>query len=603
MPICSTERDFFGADFDPSLVEKERIQEECGVVAMYFPCASNGDYRRQIWAGLEGIANRGQHGAGLVITGPRIFWYERNVGKLQDALHRDQFPMDASMSVVGHTRWATQGGTEDRDNLQPIHRFTRQGTLVVAINGNTHHVDSLQRTFNGPSRKEGSSDTVHITRTIASLLEQGYALEDILQQVLYEVPEVRDSAYAGVIATDSNLYAIRDVHGFRPLYWGVTTTGDSESYVTASETDAIERMGGSVLGEIPPGAIIRFGPDGAHTVREGSYDQETGCSLEHIYFRKQENRIAVQGKEYANWPTEGDLRFSLGHALGATYRMDVARLEGDLNNEWRTHLEQQGHEPGEEDTIRLTVEGVPNSGLPAARGFAEAVYLPTDNVLRRIGTTRAFIAGNNQEVTRQKVLQKLGLNAELFQDDELLMALVDSMTLGDFFNPNHAGTLQIIRDRMRGRKMILVDDSIIHGDSMRAVVMALEHLGIEVVMAVSSQPPTKRGCIYGSDLKDEKTMLWNRFGGDLGQMASYIGTRYLLYPSREQFAAVISVAQGKVPTLAGEASVDLFPANGQCGECFYSESEAPRMFEQQESGVIELPGRRDYIPLEPVTGD
>lgn len=588
MPSCSAERDSFGTDFDPHMVEKERVQEECGVVAMYYPRASNGDYRAQIWSSLEGIANRGQHGAGLVITGPQFFWFERNLGKLQEALHQEHFPLDSSMSVVGHTRWATQG-SGDLENLQPVHRFTRQGALVVAINGNTHNIEALHEAMGTIQLQNGSSDTVQIAETMATLLEQGYPLEEIIEQVLFTIPQVRDSAYSGVIATDDHMYALRDVHGFRPLYWGTTTTGDGEAFVTASETDAIERMGGRVFGDVPPGSILRFGPDGLQQIRQGSYEQQTECTLEHIYFRKEENRIAVRDKEYEQWPTEGDLRYALGHSIGVINRMEVARLQLELQ------------EAGGNTTLRLAVEGVPNSGLPSARGFAEAVHLPTDTFFRRIGTSRAFIGGNSTEVTQKKVLQKLGINAELFADDELLCALVESMSLGDLLSLKKADVLDVLRSRLSGRKMILVDDSIIHGDSMKAVIMALQHLGVEVVMAVSSQPPTKRGCIYGSDLKDERTMLWNRFQGDIGAMASYIGTRHLIYPSREQFAAVISLTQGRVPNISDQPTAEMFPENGQCGECFYDDAEVPRMF--QRESMEKVSRRQVFIPLEPVAGD
>ena len=274
-----------------------------------------------------------------------------------------------------------------------------------------------------------SSDSDVMTELIAMELaknpEESHDHRALERAVLAVMPQLR-GAFSIVAMDEGHVIGVRDPNGFRPLCLGRLPTG----WVLASESPALDVVGAHFVRELEPGEMIIIDETGYRSVRAFAPElvDPKLCLFEFVYFARPDTRLYGQSVHQA--------RVRMGEQLA-----EQSPVEADM------------------------VMGVPESGIPAAEGYALRSGIPFGQGLvknRYIG--RTFIAPNQE-------MRALGVRMKL--------------------NP--------LRDNIAGRRLIVVDDSIVRGTTTRAMVAMLREAGAaEVHMRISS-PPYKWPCFYGMD--------------------------------------------------------------------------------------------------------
>src|SRR4051794_22802394 len=232
--------------------------------------------------------------------------------------------------AIGHARYSTTGGST-WENAQPTIRATSAGTTIaLAHNGNLVNTAELQREVaeRGLDSDGSTNDTSLVTMLLAS--RPDLSVEAAALEVL---PQLR-GAFSFVFMDESTLYAARDPHGVRPLVLGRLERG----WVVASETAALDIVGASVVREVEPGELLAIDVEGLRSFRFATPEPK-GCIFEYVYIARPDATIAGRNV-YAT-------RVEIGRRLAEEHPVDA-----DL------------------------VIGVPESGIPAAIGYAEASGIP-----------------------------------------------------------------------------------------------------------------------------------------------------------------------------------------------------------------------------------
>ena len=324
---------------------------------------------------------------------------------------------------VGHTRYSTTGSSTWH-NAQPVYRGVGSVEFALGHNGNLVNTSELADEAGMlPGTVASDSDLVAelVAHELGSLGESA-TLDAALAKVL---PRLR-GAYTFVFADSSRVIGVRDPHGFRPMCLGRLDAG----WVVASETPALDVIGAHFVRELDPGEMVVIEESGVRSLRpfDPSTVEPRLCLFEFVYFARPDSRLYGQGVHHA--------RVRMGEELA-----EQAPAEADM------------------------VIGVPESGIPAAEGFAKASGIPFGHGLvknRYIG--RTFIAPTQD-------LRALGVRMKL--------------------NP--------LRDNIAGQNIVVVDDSIVRGTTTRAMVSMLREAGARKVHMRVSSPPYRWPCFYGMD--------------------------------------------------------------------------------------------------------
>ncbi|GGJ89586.1 amidophosphoribosyltransferase [Pilimelia anulata] len=399
-------------DLDP---EEPGPKDECGVFAVWAP---GEEVAKLTYYGLYALQHRGQEAAGMAVSdGTRLVVY-KEIGLVSQVFNEATLASLRGQQALGHTRYSTTGGST-WENSQPTIRATTSGTtLALAHNGNLVNTAELA----AEARKrgltvDGTSDTHVITALLASrpdLPVEAAALELL--------PTVR-GAFSFVFMDETTLYAARDPHGVRPLMLGRLERG----WVVASEQAALDIVGASMVREVEPGELLAIDENGLRSTRFAAADPK-GCIFEYVYVARPDATIAGRNVYAA--------RVEVGRRLAAEHP-----VEADL------------------------VMPVPESGVPAAIGYAEAAGIPFGHGL----TKNAYVG--RTFIQPSQTIRQLGIRLKL--------------------NP--------LRDVIRGKRLVVVDDSIVRGNTQRALVRMLREAGaLEVHIRISS-PPVQWPCFYGID--------------------------------------------------------------------------------------------------------
>jgi amidophosphoribosyltransferase len=416
-------------------------KEACGVFGVYAPGRS---VAHLTFDGLFALQHRGQESAGMAVCDGDAITVMKDMGLVTTVFDERKLSGLRGHLAIGHTRYST-AGTSDWMNAQPVFRGVGRAGFVLAHNGNLTNTDALARGAGMlPGLVDSDSDLV------AELLGRAFPPDlperprtdhagDLEAALLAVLPSV-EGAFSFVLADADRLIGVRDPNGFRPLCLGhLPATAEAEAgWVLASESPALDVIGATFLRELEPGEMVVI--DGAevrsfHPFPAGRIDP-TLCIFEFVYFARPDTIL------YGN------------EVHGARRRM------GEL---------LAGQEPVEADLVM----GVPDSGVPAAEGYALGSGIPYGQGLvknRYIG--RTFIAPTQLE-RAQGVRRKL--------------------------NP--------LRDNIAGKRLVVVDDSIVRGTTTRAMVIMLREAGAREVHLRVSSPPFRWPCFYGIDTPDEDELL------------------------------------------------------------------------------------------------
>ncbi|GLZ37687.1 amidophosphoribosyltransferase [Actinokineospora sp. NBRC 105648] len=359
--------------------------------------------------------------------------------------------------AVGHCRYSTTGSTT-WENAQPTFRTTATGSgLALGHNGNLVNTAELRdraKALGVIGRSGATTDS----DLLAGLLAAGAADKGIEQAAMELLPTVR-GAYCLTFSDESTLYAARDPHGVRPLVLGRLERG----WVVASETAALDIVGASFVREVEPGELIAIDAEGLRSSRFANPEPK-GCVFEYVYLARPDTTIA-------------------GRGVHAT-RVEIGRkLAGEF--------------PAEADLVIP----VPESGTPAAIGYAQASGIPYGTALvKNAYVGRTFIQPS-------QTIRQLGIRLKL--------------------NP--------LRDVIRGKRLVVVDDSVVRGNTQRALVRMLREAGaLEVHVRIAS-PPVRWPCFYGIDFASRAELIAN--GLDLDGIRRSIGADTLGYVSLEALVA------------------------------------------------------------------
>jgi len=415
-------------DLDPTTLADKAPQDACGVFGVWAP---GEEVSKLTYFGLYALQHRGQEAAGMAVSDGSSVLVYKDLGLVAQVFDESTLATLQGHLAIGHTRYSTTGSTT-WENAQPSFRTTSAGTgLALGHNGNLVNTAELAREARaagvlGDDRGQGATtDSDLLTAMLAA--RPDVSVEQAAMDVL---PKLK-GAFCLVFMDENTLYAARDPQGVRPLVLGRLERG----WVVTSETAALDITGASFVREIEPGELVAIDEDGLRS-QHFAASAPKGCLFEYVYLARPDTTIA-------------------GRSVHST-RVEVGRRLA------REH-------PAEADLVIP----VPESGTPAAIGFAEASGIPYGlGLVKNSYVGRTFIQPS-------QTIRQLGIRLKL--------------------NP--------LRDVIRGKRLVVVDDSIVRGNTQRALVRMLREAGaVEVHVRIAS-PPVKWPCFYGIDFASRAELI------------------------------------------------------------------------------------------------
>ena len=473
-------------------------KEACGVFGVYAPGIATSYV---VYDGLFALQHRGQESAGIAVSDGGQIMTLKDMGLVSNVFDDYKLASLQGHLAIGHTRYSTTGSSTWR-NAQPVYCDTGAGGFALGHNGNLTNTAALAEEA-GMLPGTVASDTDLIAQLIAAhrkprdegSLELGTYddVEQSLELALMQVLPRLEGAFSLVLCDVERLIGVRDPNGFRPLCLGRLDAG---GWVLASETPALDVVGAHFVREIDPGEMVIIDASGPRSLRPFSptrIDPKL-CVFEFVYFARPDS--VLYGKE----------------VYGARGRM------GEL-------LAEQAPLPPDTEAVPrpAMVMGVPDSGVPAAEGYARRSGIAYGQGLvknRYIG--RTFIAPDQHK-------RDVGVRRKL--------------------NPLHAA--------IAGKRLVVVEDSIVRGTTLKQAVRLLREAGAAEVHLRVSSPPYQWPCFYGMDTGTRSELLAANLS--VGEIREFLGVDTLAYLSLENMLRAIEAPGAGFCTacLTGDYPVDV----------------------------------------------
>jgi amidophosphoribosyltransferase len=424
------------------------MHEECGLFGIDAP---GDDVANLTYFGLYALQHRGQESAGIAASDGRQVRVHKDMGLVAQAFDQASLERLTGHLALGHTRYSTTGSNR-LENAQPIMvEHPDLGALALAHNGNLTNAQALRQGLEQDGvRFTTSSDT----EVIAELLARTSG-SDLLTVLRRALPRLQ-GAYCLLVLSSNSLAAVRDPLGIRPLCLGRLPDGGA---IIASESCALDTVGAEFTREIEPGEAVLLGQGPPRAEQLLPSVRKAMCMFEFIYFARPDSHLQGQSLYEA--------RRNMGRELARE-----APAEGDI------------------------VISLPDSGTPAAVGFAEASGIPySEGLIKSRYITRTFIQPNER-------LRNVGIKLK--------------------FNP--------LREILDGKRVVLVDDSIVRGTTSRKIVEELRRAGTRAVHMRVSSPPIQWPCFMGIDIASRSELIAS--GRTVTEVESLIGADSLKYLSK-----------------------------------------------------------------------
>jgi amidophosphoribosyltransferase len=402
--------------------DMDKFREECGLFGIFrHPEAANLTY-----LGLYALQHRGQESVGIATSSGDRLQVHKAMGYVADSFDEATITRLSGTSAVGHVRYST-AGESGLKNAQPILIDCAHGEIAICHNGNLVNARELRDALvDAGSIFQTTSDTEVLLHLYAR--SKAASVEDALVESISQA----QGAFSLVLLTKDRLIAVRDPHGFRPLALG--RLGDS--YIVCSETCALDLIDAEWIRDIEPGEVFIVGPEGTRSIRPFPPAPLAHCIFEHVYFARPDS--------YVFGKSVNEVRTELGRRLAA-------------------------EQPADADVV----VPVPDSGVCAAIGFAEAADLPLQmGLIRNHYVGRTFIEPHQS-------IRHFGVRVKL--------------------NP--------VKSILQGRRVVLVDDSIVRGTTSRKIVKMVRAAGASEVHLRISCPPTISPCFYGVDTPQRSELI------------------------------------------------------------------------------------------------
>jgi amidophosphoribosyltransferase len=441
-------------------------REACGVFGVWAP---GEDVAKLAYYGLYALQHRGQESAGIAVSDGSRIVVHKEMGLVAQVFDEPALTALRGHIAVGHCRYSTTGASVWA-NAQPTFRSTPTTSLALGHNGNLINTRELAallgETGQGSGGIAATSDTDVLTALFVTGRVPSVAASDGgagspvsvpagVEAAAAAVLPLAKGAYSLVFMDEQTLYAARDPHGFRPLVLGRLKGG----WVVASETAALDIVGATFVREIAPGELVCINGRGVRS-RTFAAPQPSGCLFEYVYLARPDTTISGRGVHAT--------RVAVGRRLAAEHPADA-----DL------------------------VIPVPESGTPAAIGFAEASGIPFgQGLVKNPYVGRTFIQPS-------QTIRERGIKLKL--------------------NP--------LRDAIAGRRLVVVDDSIVRGTTQRALVAMLREAGAAQVHVRVASPPVTWPCFYGIDFATRAELIAGHLSP--AEICASIGADSLGYVSLE----------------------------------------------------------------------
>ncbi|MCL5047268.1 MAG: amidophosphoribosyltransferase [Firmicutes bacterium] len=468
------------------------MEEACGVFGIYAPGV---EVASLVFDGIFALQHRGQESAGIAVSDNVSITVVKDLGLVTRVFDQNTLQSLSGCIGLGHVRYST-AGKKDWMSAQPAYRSAGEVGFALGHNGNLTNVEELASLANMlPGVFTSDSDIVAelISQRINFLQSQqvpdtkdSFESNDttcvpeendknnLLLAALFDILPRTQGAFSFGLIDANQLIAIRDPNGFRPLCLGKLPSGNNSptSYAIASESPALDIVGADFIREIQPGEVLVIDEAGLRSYFPFPKEQikPSLCLFEFVYFARPDAVLC-------------------GSEVHAT------RLRMGM------HLAMQA--PADADLVI----GVPDSGVPAAEGFAMQSGIPYGQGLvknRYIG--RTFITPN-QKARTDAVRRKL--------------------------NP--------LKENVKGKRLVVVDDSIVRGTTIRQIVSILRDVGATEVHLRVSSPPFKWPCFYGIDTPSREELLAAKYTEE--EMMDILDVDSISYLSLESLFAAVNVGR------------------------------------------------------------
>ena len=419
----------------------------CGVFGIH---SNHRDVARLTYFGLFALQHRGQESAGIAVSDRARLTVLRDMGLVTQVFTEQKLSGLHGELAIGHTRYSTTGGVR-WTNAQPLVHHGRARTVALGHNGNLVNAGVLREGLHEAGVSLASSSDSEVIAALIAAAEGPF--EDAVAAAMARL----EGAYSVVALAEGRLAAFRDPYGFRPLALGRL---DDEDWVVASESCALDLIGAEHVRDVAPGELVVIDGTGLRSFQAVEPEPAGAlCIFEFFYLARPDTRLA--GVEvYGS-------RVRMGERLAAE-----APADADL------------------------VLPIPDSGTPAAIGFARASGIPfSEGLVKNRYVGRTFIEPDQG-------LREQGIRLK--------------------FNP---------LEDVRGQRLVIVDDSIVRGNTMRQLVSMLFDAGAAEVHVRVSSPPVIGPCYYGIDLAQEDELVASRRSVD--EVREHIGATTLAYLSLE----------------------------------------------------------------------
>jgi len=432
-------------------------QDACGVFGVWAP---GEEVAKLTYFGLYALQHRGQESAGIAASDGRRLLVYKDMGLVSQVFDEASLGSLKGHLAIGHCRYSTTGAST-WENAQPTLGGTEDSTVALAHNGNLtnsgelrdllleRHGEAFARELHGELWRGNTTDTALVTALLSA--DPDRSLEATALDVLARLR----GAFCFVFMDEQTLYAARDPQGIRPLVLGRLERG----WVVASESAALATVGASMIREVEPGELIVIDADGLRSHRFAEADPK-GCVFEYVYLARPDATIA--GRSVYEARVEMGRRLAMEHPV-----------EADL------------------------VIPVPESGTPAAIGYAEASGIPYgQGFVKNAYVGRTFIQPS-------QTLRQLGIRLKL----------------------------NALEPVIRGKRLVVVDDSIVRGNTQRAQIRMLREAGAAEIHVRISSPPVRWPCFYGIDFATRAELVAT--GLKVEEIRASIGADSLGYISEE----------------------------------------------------------------------
>lgn len=469
----------------------------CGIVGVFGKNGVRNDAAKEVFLGLTTLQHRGQDAAGILSYDAQGFHQVKNLGLAEAVFNRENMETLTGVAAIGHARYSTTG----RGELTEVQPFLQSYPYGIGIvhNGNIVNYTSVAEKLKTQGRWKLM--TRSDSEVILALLAQALGLQhevlnfEVLKSAVASVFKELQGAYSVIgLIADHGLFAFRDPMGIRPLVIGRKKNAGGDDWMFASETVALYFNQYELVRDVKPGELVFVDKEGKLHSAMIETKSPRPCMFEWVYFSSPES-------ELDQIPVYG-ARTSLGKKLAGLVktRLNELRMEVDV------------------------VAAVPDTARTSASALAEELNVPCREVLiKNRYIKRTFILSSQN--SREKAVHL---------------------------------KLSPVRSEIKGKRILLVDDSIVRGTTSKLLIDLVRKAGARQVVFVSTCPPIQNPCYYGIDFPSGRELI--AYQRNLAEIEKELGADAVIYMTQDLlqkslqdnssvgFTPCMACLDGKYPT-------------------------------------------------------